>query len=399
MPLKRKDSNNRVLREGESERTDGRYQYRYTDAQGRHTVYARDLRTLRQKEDEIKADKRDGIIHSEGNMKIIDLVRRSYALMGNCTVNSRRTYEYAIAVIEKCNYSKLAVKELRKSDAQMWMKELEASGKGYGTLELIHYLLHHAFEVARDDDIVRKNPFTFTLSKIVTNNTVCRNALTKEQQEIWMEFIRNDSFFGAYYDEYVVLLGTGLRVSEFCGLTKSDLDFDNCQIHVNHQLLVDKHAALYVQKPKSKAGIRCIPMTAEVYRSLKRILEQRKEPKVERLINGVGGFILLNCLGRPKTSANIENSMRSANAKFHRLHPDIIMPNVTPHVLRHTFCTNMANAGLSPRTLQYLMGHSRIEITLGVYAHSDAMTADEQMGAFLEMASALPQRSEKMSDQ
>lgn len=45
------------------------------------------------------------------------------------------------------------------------------------------------------------------------------------------------------------------------------------------------------------------------------------------------------------------------------------MPKVTPHVCRHTFCSNMAKSGMNPKTLQYLMGHSDIGVTLNTYTH------------------------------
>lgn len=43
---------------------------------------------------------------------------------------------------------------------------------------------------------------------------------------------------------------------------------------------------------------------------------------------------------------------------------------VTPHICRHTFCSRMANSGINPKTLQYLMGHSSINMTMDVYAHT-----------------------------
>ena len=65
----------------------------------------------------------------------------------------------------------------------------------------------------------------FKLVDVVPNDSQKRIAMTEEQQKIWMNFIREDKTYTKYYDEFVVLLGTGMRVSEFCGLTKSDLDF------------------------------------------------------------------------------------------------------------------------------------------------------------------------------
>lgn len=55
------------------------------------------------------------------------------------------------------------------------------------------------------------------------------------------------------------------------------------------------------------------------------------------------------------------------------------MPNITPHVCRHTYCTNQAKAGMSPKTLQYLMGHSDIGVTLNTYTHLGLEDAAEEI--------------------
>ena len=98
-------------------------------------------------------------------------------------------------------------------------------------------------------------------------------------------------YYKKYYDEFVVLLGTGMRVSEFCGLTKSDIDFENRWIQVDHQLVRERGGKYYVEKTKAEAGRRFIPMTQEVYESLKPIVAKRKPLKVEHVIDGYSGFI------------------------------------------------------------------------------------------------------------
>ncbi|XBX10337.1 tyrosine-type recombinase/integrase [Enterocloster clostridioformis] len=105
-----------------------------------------------------------------------------------------------------------------------------------------------------------------------------------------MDFIREDKIYTKYYDEFVVLLETGMRVSEFCGLTKSDLDFESRRIRVDHQLVRELGGKYYVEKTKAECGCRFIPMTEEVYESLKNILARRKKVKMEIMIVGYSGF-------------------------------------------------------------------------------------------------------------
>ena len=85
-----------------------------------------------------------------------------------------------------------------------------------------------------------------------------------------------------------------MRVSEFCGLTKGDLDFGNRRIRVDHQLVRERGGKYYVEKTKTECGCRFIPMTEEVYQSLKNILAHRKQLKTEMIVDGYSGFILLD---------------------------------------------------------------------------------------------------------
>ena len=194
-----------------------------------------------------------------------------------------------------------------------------------------------------------------------------------------MGFIRNDKTYAKYYDEFVVLLGTGMRVSEFCGLTKSDLDFESRKICVDHQLVRERGGKYYVERTKTECGCRFIPMTEEVYRSLKNILTRRKNLKTEMMVDGYSNFLLLDKDDKPKVALHIENEMRWAMKKYKKLYPDKPLPHITPHVFRHTFCTNMANAGMDIKTLQYVMGHSDVGVTLNVYTHASYDRAAEQM--------------------
>lgn len=238
--------------------------------------------------------------------------------------------------------------------------------------------------MAYNEDIIRKNPFDFKLSDVVPNDSQKRIAMTEEQQKIWMDFIRENKIYSKCYDEFVVLLGTGMRVSEFCGLTKNDLDFENRRIWVDHQLIRDRNGKYYVEKTKTECGCRFIPMTEKVYQSLKNILAHRKRVKTEITVDGYSGFLLLDKNGNPKVALHIENEMKWAMKKYKTLYPDKPLPHITPHVFRHTFCTNMANAGMDIKTLQYVMGHSDISMTLSVYTHTRYDRAAEQMAKIID---------------
>ena len=384
---RRKDSKGRVLKKGESERKDGRYQYRYNDAFGaRKTVYANGLNELRDLEKRIEKDIGDGIDYSKGQMTVYELVERYLSLKQGVRYNTRIGYNFVSNILGKEPFSRLKVSNVKVSDAQKWIIKMYNDGKGYSTLSSICGVVKPAFQMACNEDVIRKNPFDFKITDVVPNNSKKREALTEDEQIEWLSFIKNDKTYCKYYDEFVVLLNTGMRVSEFCGLTSKDLDFNNRKINVDHQLVRERNGKYYVEKTKTQAGCRFIPMTNEVFQSLKRIIENRPKLKIEPFVDGYTGFILVDKNGNPKIALHIENEIRWSLKKYKKLFPNKPPIIVTPHVLRHTFCTNMINAGMDAKKLQYLMGHSDVSTTLNIYTHMGYEKVSEQMLKIYENA-------------
>lgn len=385
MAEKRKDHKGRILRTGESQRKDLLYQFRYKDNHGkRQTIYDSDLHTLREKEKQIQKDLDDGIDYSMGNITVLELVERYISLKQGVRYNTKVGYGFVLGVIKKGTFGNKRIKNIKVSDVKKWILELKQEGRGYSTITSVRGVVKPAFQMAFEEDIIRRNPFEFKLNDVIVNDSKKRISLTEEQQKIWMDFVRTDKTYHKYYDEFVVLLGTGMRVSEFCGLTKNDLDFQKRRIRVDHQLVRSRHGRYYVEKTKTESGCRYIPMSDDVYHALKNIVEQRNQNKADMIVDGYSGFILIDKKDQPKVALHIENEMRWGLKRYQKLFPDKPLPHITPHVLRHTFCTNMANAGMDIKTLQYIMGHSEADITLNVYTHATYDRAADQMSRVID---------------
>ncbi len=218
-------------------------------------------------------------------------------------------------------------------------------------------VLKGGYEMLVNDDVVRKNPVTFSCTDIVARPEHDRKALTKQQQKSWMEFIKNSVYYSRYYDECLVLLNTGMRISEFCGLTYGDLDFENRRIKVDHQLLRgNTHSEFCIGPPKTSSGKRFIPMTTEVEKSMKQLVEKARKMGFEQYIDGYTGFIVRTREGLVRGGDDFNKLIRRALLAYRRAHPDEPLFEVTPHIFRHTFCTNMLHAGVEIKELQYLMG-------------------------------------------
>lgn len=250
--------------------------------------------------------------------------------------------------------------------------------RGYSSIHSIRGVLRPAFQTAVDDDLLLRNPFEFQLATVVVNDSVTKEAVTQEQERKFLKFIKEDSHYNKYYDGMFLLFKTGLRVSEFCGLTIHDIDFENNMLHITHQLQRKRDMQYSIEETKTTSGTRDIPMTEEVRECLERIVANRKHPKVEPIIDGYTGFLFYDKNNRPMVALHWEKYFHYAIGRYNRTYR-LQLPKITPHICRHTYCSNMARAGMNPKTLQYLMGHSDIGVTMNTYTHLGATDARAEL--------------------
>ncbi len=393
----RRDKKGRRLLTGESQRKDGKYEYKYQDAFGkRKTVYSWRLTEadsvpkgkrgdipLREKERQIQLDLSRGIACA-GDLTVLELVEMYVAQKRGVRHNTIANYNFVLNIIRKEEFGLKRIDKIKIFDAKAWLIKLQADGRGYSTIHSIRGVLRPAFQMAVDNDLLNKNPFEFQLSTVVVNDSVTREALTRKQERAFLEFVRNDKHFSRYYDGIYILFKTGLRISEFVGLTAGNIDFENSRIVVDHQLQRTRSMEYVIEDPKTGCGTRMVPMTPEVKECFARILANRKPPKVEPVVQGYSGFLFLDKNGRPMVALHWEKYFQHICAKYNSIYK-AQMPKVTPHVCRHTFCSNMAKSGMNPKTLQYIMGHSEIGVTLNVYTH---IGFEDAMAEMLELNGA-----------
>ena len=379
---KRRDNKNRILRNGESQRKDGRYAYKYTDATGKQQfVYSwklektdklpegkRDCLSLREKEKQILRDLDDQIAPRGGEMTVLALVQKYLLQKTGVRPNTEAGYQTVVNILKKEKFGGMRIDRVKISDAKCWLIQLQQNGRSYSSIHSIRGVVRPAFQMAVDDDLIRKNPFEFQLATVIVNDSVTREAITRKQERAFLEFVKNDKHFSRYYEGIYILFKTGLRISEFVGLTLADLDMKNRTITVDHQLQRTSKMEYVIEATKTTSGTRVLPMTDDVYACFERIIANRKTPKVEPIIGGKWGFLYLDKNGMPMVALHWEKYFQHICKKYNSIYK-VQMPKVTPHVCRHTYCSNMAKSGMNPKTLQYLMGHSDIGVTLNTYTH------------------------------
>lgn len=155
------------------------------------------------------------------------------------------------------------------------------------------------------------------------------------------------------------------------------------ELSINHQLIYKDLGDGYkfrVSTPKTKAGIRTIPLTEKVYKAF---AEQRKinfmlgRHSIEE-IDGYSDFIFPAKTGRPLMPSAVNNVIYNVidaynreevkNAKKEHRKADLL-PKISAHNLWHIACSNMAKRGMNIKVLQYLMGHAHSDVTMDVYNH------------------------------
>lgn len=388
----RRDNKNRKLLTGESQDKEGRYRYKYNDAFGnRKSVYSwrltdsdpypkgkrRDI-SLREKEKNIHKSLDDSVSPNGGNMTVLELVQKYIGQKRGVKHNTQANYNFVINVIKKEAFGAKRIDKVKLSDAKEWLIKLQDDGRGYSSIHSIRGVVRPAFQLAVDDDLIHKNPFEFQLATVVVNDSVTREAITRKQERDFLKFIKEDKHFCQYYDAIYILFNTGLRISEFVGLTISDIEFENHRIKVDHQLQRKRNMEYVIETPKTEKGERYVPMKDDVAECFRRIIENRKKPKVEPMIDGYVGFLCLDKNEMPMVALHWEKYFQHIREKYNSIYK-VQMPCITPHVCRHTFCSKMAKAGMNPKTLPYIMGHSDIGVTLNTYTHLQFDDALEEM--------------------
>ena len=390
MTTKRRDSKKRILRDRESQCKDGRYRYSYMENNKRKDVYSwkleptdhvpagkRDCVSLRELEEEILKKQLLGKANCP-KMTVLELVERYLKTREHLRDNTKAGHKTVVNRLKQDPFGERYIDEIRISDAKLWLIGMQTDGVKYSTIRSVRGVVHPAFQMAMEDDILDKNPFGFILGDIVINDSVKREAITKKQERDFLEFVKNDKHYSRYYEGIFILFKTGMRISEFCGLTLSDINMTERMINIDHQLLRPSHMRYVVEETKSNAGTRKIPMTDEVYECFKVLIGKRKKPKIEPMIDGKMGFLYFDKDGKPLVALHWEKYFQHICQKYNKIYR-VQMPKVTPHVCRHTYCSNMAREGMNPKTLQYLMGHSDIGVTLNTYTHVKFEDAKEEI--------------------
>lgn len=204
MSEKRRDNKGRILRTGESQRTDGRYMYKYVNRAGEtKVVYSwklvptdrvpkgkRDDISLREKEREIQRDLEDGIDTKGKKMTLCELYAKKTAQRSNVKKNTQTGRKYLMDALEQDRLGSRSIDSIKPSDAKEWAVRMKEKGYSFKTIHNYKRSLKASFYMAIEDDYVRKNLFDFQLSEVIEDDSESRQALSEEQEEYLLTFLQ-----------------------------------------------------------------------------------------------------------------------------------------------------------------------------------------------------------------
>lgn len=400
MNSKRRDSKGRLLRDGESQRKDGRYMYRYTDNSGtRRTVYSWKLvetdsvpagkkqeLSLRQMEITIRRDVEDhiGTAQSE-TITVDDMFERFMGTRLDLRETTRANYRGLYSIHIKPMIGNKPISKVRASEIQkMYIEMSKVGGLKISTITATHVIAWQVFEMAVMDNLIRTNPCTNGLKPVKRLSPAAsekRHALTIQEQERLVDYIYSTPRYQRYGPLVTILLGTGMRIGEAIGLRWCDCDFDERIIHVTHTVRYTKREhggfSYMAEEPKTKASIRDIPMLSGVVEAFRREQEMQKSVRDRSFAIGpYTDFIFLNRAGKVFKPNFIYEQIQSAvfdynHEEFLRANEErrkpVFLPKISAHILRHTFCTRVCESGMNIKVVQDIMGHRNITTTMDVY--------------------------------
>lgn len=284
------------------------------------------------------------------------------------------------------DFGQQKIATLKKSDIRRFYNRLvDDRNLKIATVDNIHTVLHQVIEIAVEDGYLRNNISDNALKELKQSRNLLiekKKALTVQEQEIFIEFLKNSHMYQHWYPVFAVMLGTGLRVGEVTGLTWEDVNFENNTISVNRTLVYFNHSKggcyFGINTPKTRAGERVVPMIDTVKEAFLQEKEYQKECgiKCNARIDGFTDFIFVNRFGNTQHQGTLNKAlrriMRDCNQEILNKAKEnqqvILLPRFSCHTLRHTFTTRLCESGINIKVIQSVLGHADISTTLDIYA-------------------------------
>lgn len=367
---------------GITQRKDGRYQARYTNRFGkRKYMYDDDLKQLqkRLRAEMVANDNETNVI--DNNVTLNEWFDMWQDLYKSGCRNSTKQTQFANYKRIKASLGDMKLSDIKVFSIQKVINSIESPTSQKQSLAILKNMLDKAV----DTELIVSNP----AKKVVISKREIKKekrVLTKEETKIFLQYAKSTSS----YLMIVLALRTGMRIGEVVGLTWDDVDFKNRMIHIRKTLCVvnkDEKITFEFHDTKTDSGVRSIPMLKDVHTLLKMQYEQKqmilragKAP-----LEGFENLVFVTRTNKPVNPSSVRKAINTIVEKINRENPDKHFKSMHPHTLRHTFATRCIENGMQPKTLQKILGHSSIMMTMDLYCHVTQETINSEMSRMEEL--------------
>lgn len=392
----RKDHRGRVLPPNVSQKSDQRYIWRKMIDGKQYVLTDNDLNELKKKIVTKEAQLQNGIYSNPTKITLNEwFLKWMDVYKGNLKITTRENYLTAWKnYVKDSQIGNMQISKIKRMHLVELYRELsEGKELATATVHNVHIVIYGCLADAMDDGLITENPATNAFKKIKHKEPRHRQALSVREQGLFIDFVSENSVFKVHLPMFAFFLGTGVRFGEMAGITWKDIDLQKNVISINHTMhytRVNGKMEYYVSTPKTKSGIREIPILPELK---KQLLRQRQYDFMTGIhgsaeIDGYTDFVFHTATGKPYTETGVNaiitrivnayNSQETDRAKNEKREPELL-PDFSPHVLRHTFCTRFCENESNVKVIQAIMGHGNIATTMNIYAHATEDKVQETM--------------------
>ena len=355
-------------------RPDGNYEIRFTLKGKRYSVYASTMAECKDKEIELREQIKNGLYIENRNMTLDKYYEewkaaRKGTVKGNTALGTESRYKNHI----KPSLGSRKLIDIERREIVKLQNELAKNQKPSSVNAIIVQLKAILNDAVRDDIIPRSPAAGIKLLKDVDKPAAetYHRALTEEEQKLFMQEARKEWL----YELLALLLCTGMRVGEATALTWQDIDYKCNVIHVTKTISRTAEGTYTVGTPKSKTGVRDIPLND----GIKAVLKSQKEK--QNMIHGnvikLTQPVFENLYGGMVYNASVNKAITETLKRINK--EKIIIEHFSAHALRDTFATRYIEQGGSPQVLKTILGHSSLAMTMDLYSHVLPNTKQKEM--------------------
>lgn len=364
---------------GYTKRADGRIVTTFSVNGKRYSVYGKTVKECREKEAHKRQEIEAGIYKAGKNQTMREFSNRwlenKRGTVKETTIRSNRVLLNMImrSVIDAAGtrFGSLKLGAVEVQNVRDLQNTLSSENSTRTTNDCIA-LIKAVFKAAIVERLIAFNPAAGVRSLKRTEDQArdtIHRALTREETAAFMtQAVKDHSL---YCNLYIFLLNTGCRIGEAAALTAKDII--KGQARISRTITRTENGGYRIgDDTKTAAGRRTIPLTDE---ALKAITEQRR---INVMLHGEV-IELDKPIFRPIRGAVLKDSC--VNEDIARICKTVGIERFTVHAFRDTFATRCVESGMQPKTLQEIMGHTDINMTMALYAHVMDETKKEQLKA------------------